>query len=151
VLTVILTIVLSAIFIRTALKALQVRCRLAPIVANLIYTTAPLTTLMTVTLFANHLVSGELSLLYALGTGTTQDSDVVVKTFPMVLRIALALSLVVLACGYRFIARSSLVPALLMAVGTIPLILGSFVVSMTLIDIFIRDASIGTIRFFEYL
>lgn len=149
ILTVILTFIFTTIFARTALTAFHAHCSLLAVGSNLVYACAPLITLMVVVLAANQAISGELSLLTFLGTGSADNADVVVGTYPLIFRIAMVLCLAVLSCGYSSLTRASLFPGVLMAAGTIPLILGSLVVALTLIDVVIPDASIGTIRFLE--
>jgi hypothetical protein len=149
ILTVVLTLILTTIFAKTALTALRTHCSLRAVGSNLIYASAPLITLMVVILVANQLISGELSLLTFLGTASADNADVVVGTYPLIFRIAILLCLTVLSSGYASLTRATLFPGFLMALGTIPLILGSFVVALTLIDLAIPDSSIGTIRFLE--
>jgi hypothetical protein len=130
-------------------RALRLPPATSSIFASLIYSTAPLITLMGAMYLLNYLLEGRLSILQYLTTGYARPDDWLLKIFPNLFRIFCLLSFILFANAVRALYRSSLMSAYLIASVSIPLLLGSFVVALSLTELCFHRSSEHVIAFFR--
>jgi hypothetical protein len=151
VMAVLLTTLASTFFMSMGLRSFNDRSKAYSVFAALVYATAPIVAMMLAALLANRILEGSLSLVSFLATGVSAQDDLIVTLFPHLIHLSLIGSLITLAHSLRALTRSSLSVALLMAIGSVPLILGSFVVGLTATDLLIPASSPETITLFRTL
>ena len=144
-----LTVACTTFFLMVGLHALNVRRSPYSVFSALVYASAPFTTTLASLLVADKILFGDLFILGFLATGFAPEDDFLAKLFPVMMLVASSLSLIILSQSIRAISRSSLSVAVMMGVATIPLLLGSFVVALTITDFAYPRSSPSTIQFFS--
>jgi hypothetical protein len=132
-----------------ALHALNLRRLAYRIFSGLVYATAPFITLLTALLITNKILYGNLSLLGVFGFGLPSGNNLAVTIFPIAMRLAALLSFLILSQSLRAITNSSRSLGILLALSAFPLLLGSFVIAVTVTDMLFPGSSSSTISFFS--
>lgn len=117
-------------------------------VVALAFSSVPITAVIGMLIVTGRLYTGSFSVVTFLATGMTMRGDLALEIFPYVVRASLVLAFITLAYGLRTIARSSLALGILMASFTIPLLIGSFIIGLTVTDLIHPATSSRTIEFF---
>ncbi len=149
VITTLLTFVCTSLFLLVILMSLNMLSEAYRTFSTLVYATAPFITIMGAMLLANKVLHGDLSLLGYLMTGGVPTGEVIPSFFPIAMRVGALSSIVILSQSLRAVTNSSFGVGMLLAVTTIPLVLGSFVVALTATDLIFPNSSTTTIRFFS--
>jgi hypothetical protein len=145
----ILTFLLASFFMVMGLQILGVRRSMRMTLAILAYCTSPLVSLMLLASAASLIMYGAPTVTMFLASGYAAPDDAVVQVFPYLLKITGLLSLVILTQALRSITTSSLTVSLLAALCSIPLILGAFVIALTLTDVAFPQSSPRTIALYQ--
>ena len=147
--TTILTLSLTSFFSFMGLRALNSYTSPFQIIASIAYATTPFITLLSVLWCTNQILEGDLTAVNFIATGLASSGDLAIAVLPTSLRIAAGLALIIMTCCYRHLVGASLSVGLLLAVATVPLLLGSFIVSASIFDLIAPYSSANTIRFFS--
>jgi hypothetical protein len=145
----IMTISLLVILLSFIAHACNVKRPFGKIFASVAYCTAPLTIIFATLLLANKILMGNLTLLTFISNNLSLLTDLISHIFPFALRIALAVSLFNLSQFLSAASRGGLGLGIVLALLTVPLLLGSFVASLWIIESFDRSASYDVITFFS--
>jgi hypothetical protein len=94
-------------------------------------------------------MEGRLSILQFLTTGYARPNDWLLQMFPNLFKLFCLLSFVVFGNCIRAIYRSSITSAVLIAAVCIPLLLGSFIVALSLTEVCFAGSSDQVITFFR--
>jgi hypothetical protein len=148
-LTTLLTLALTTCFVTMLFRALRLAPSIEASFAALVYSSAPIITLMGGMYLTNYLMEGNLSILQFLSTGYTRQNDWLLQMFPNLFKIFCLLSFIVFANCIRAIYRSSVTSAGLIAAVCIPLMLGSFIVALSLTEVCFAGSSEQVIAFFR--
>lgn len=143
-----LTILCTSFFLLMALRSLNVRGITYRTFSSVVYATAPFITILSALLILNKVLYGDLSLLGSLALGIAPQGNSVLAIFPAAMRIAALFSLAILGQCLRVITNSSFSVGILLALSSLPLLLGSFIVALTVTDFIFPQSSADTIRFF---
>jgi hypothetical protein len=147
--TFLLTLILSSFFTTFSSHAFGAKDRCLRAVAALIYCTAPITVMFTILLIASRLSMGDFTVVTYLSTGVQLPDDFVMRIFPYVFKASLCLAFITLAFGLRTLTHASLMGGILMAAITTLLILGSFILSLTVTELVYPSTSSQTIDVFK--
>jgi hypothetical protein len=148
ILTTLLTIFITITLTSFMAHASNVQRPFGRVLAAIAYSTAPVTVIFATLLLASKIFMGNLPLLMFISTGTSLPYDKVNQIFPFALRISLVISLFNLAQSLSVAARGGLGLGVVMAILTIPVILGSFVMGLWLTELIYPGASVDAIAFF---
>jgi hypothetical protein len=146
VLSAILTVALASFLLQMALRIFQIRCSFLLALATVALATAPFSTLMLLTLAANAIMRGELTVMTYLATGFVAVDDIVVRFFPYLIRVVMLLALLIVSHSVRTLSRTSLGMAGLISAIIIPLLLGSFVVALSATELIFPGVSPRSIQ-----
>jgi hypothetical protein len=143
-----LTILITTILTSFMAHASNVQRPFGKILAAISYSTAPVTVIFATLLLASKAFWGSLALITFISTGSSLPHDTINQIFPFALRISLVIALFNLAQSLGVAARGGLGLGIVMAVLTIPLILGSFIIGLWITDLLSPNSSVDTIAFF---
>jgi hypothetical protein len=149
--TVVLTLIWFSLLMSVLFKLLLLEVSSGKIWAASLYCLAGLIPFMLAFYLGNFLASGHLSILEFLATGRINKSDWFLELFPTSAKVALAYSFFLFVNAVRALTGAKLVSAFSMAVLAIPVLIGSFVVSLTISDILFQDTGAEVYRFFTNL
>lgn len=146
--TTLITLVLVSLFSSFSVHAIGIRRGYMRTIAVLAYSLAPITLVMVVLSVINWFLQGSFSVLTFVAHGSFVPGDLSTLVFPHAFRGSLALAFIALAFGLRTVTRGSFSMGAVMAALTVVLLLGSFVISLTIVDLAYPSASSRTIEFF---
>lgn len=149
--TVILTILSFSFFMSVLLKLLLLNVSMFRVLAAVLYALAGLIPFMLAYYLGNFLASGEMTVLKYFATGQVESHDWFIEIFPICAHVALAYSFLLFVYGMKALTESKTLSALSMSVLGIPILIGSFAVSLTVADFIFRDTGIVVYRFFTGL
>jgi hypothetical protein len=149
VMSALLTLLFTSLFLVIFLHSLSARGNAYRVFAALVYATAPFVTVLSALLLTNKIVYGDLSLLSMIAFRVAHTDNFFVTIFPSAMRLAALLSVISLAQSLRTITNSSFAVGLLLGFSTLPLLLGSFIVALTVTDFIVPGSSPTTINFFS--
>jgi hypothetical protein len=147
-LTTTVSVVLCATLAPFGIRAFGARNRYFRSIAALIYCTTPITVTMAIFCIASRLLTGKFATLEFLAFGFAQSNDLITEIFPYVFRASLVVAAAILINGLRTIGRSSYYVGAVSAVITVMLLLGSFIIGLTITDLVYPSLSTRTIEFF---
>jgi len=145
--TLALTFIITCCLVTSSAHAIGSNIYLRSLAA-LVYSLAPMTAIMGIMLLANRISQGSPTLVMFIALGTTQPNDLITEIFPYAFRASLGLAFLTLAYGLAAVMRGTLGIGLFMAALALILLLGSFVVGLTITDIIYPLTSSRTIDFF---
>lgn len=148
VLTALLTIALAGFFQSMATRALSSEQPILPLVCAMIYAFTPFVTLMAFFYIATYWNQGHISVLQFLTTGYSSQHDKLVQFFPTAVQITCFVSYALFTNGIRALMHSSLSSAALVAAICVPLVMGSFVVALSLAELVLPGVSSKVIGVF---
>lgn len=143
------TIVLTTFFLFVVLRVLNLPSSMYRAFASLIYSSVPFITTLAALLIVNKIANNDLSLLGSLVAAKAPEGRIIAAVFPTAIKIAAVCSLLVLAQALRSLTNSSGTVGLLLAIVTLPLLLGAFIVALTATELLFPDTSVDTIRLFS--
>lgn len=149
--TVVLTLLSFSFFMAVLFKVLLLDVSSWKIVAASLYSIAGLIPFMLAYYLGNFLASGQLSILRFFATGRIDSPDWFLKIFPTCAKIALGFSFFLFVNAVRAITNSKTASALSMSVLSIPVLIGSFAVSLTIVDVVFKDTGVEVYYFFTKL
>jgi hypothetical protein len=145
----VLTFLFASFFIFMGLQVLGSPRPLRTTLAVLGYCTSPLVSLMLLAIAASFVMRGSPTVIMFLASGYAAPDDAVAQVVPYLLKITVLLSLMILTQAMRAITNSSLALSALAALCCIPLILGAFVIALTLTDKVFPQSSSRTIFMYQ--
>ena len=149
--TVVLTLIWFSLLMSVLLKLLLLNVAPGKMWAACLYCLASLIPFMGAFYLGNFLASGRLSVLEYLATGQANRSDWFLELFPTCARAALFFSFFLFVNAVRALTNTKLVSAFSMALLGVPVLIGSFVVSLTISDVLFQDTGPEVYRFFTHL
>ena len=149
--TTLLTIFAFSFFMSVLLKLLLIDVSMFKVLAGVLYSIAGLIPLMLAYYLGNYLASGHLSVLDFLATGRMDAQDWFVALFPTCAKVALGFSFFLFVNAIRALTDSKTMSALSLSLLGIPVLIGSFAVSLTVSDVIYKDTGIEVYRFFTDL
>jgi hypothetical protein len=149
--TVILTILSFSWFMTVLFKVLLLDVSSWKMMAASLYSIAGLIPFMIAFYLGNLLASGELSVLRFFATGHIDSPDWFLGIFPTCAKVALAFVFFLFVNAVRAVTNSKTISALSMSVLAIPVLIGSFAVSLTISDAFFKDTGLEVYHFFTGL
>lgn len=146
--TSLLTIILTSALLATSVKLLHSAAKTLQVFSLIIYALAPITTVMAILYGLNKMFQGELTILTFILTGYRRSSDFIVMLYPFAMRIAALLSLYTISHGLAIIVQVTKLLGLFMGILTLPLLLGSFVISLYITEIIYPNVTPQITSFF---
>lgn len=150
-LTTVLTLVWFSLLMSVLLKVLLLRVSPGKVWAASLYSLAGLIPFMLAFYLGNLLTSGHLSVLSFLAGGHIGQHDWFLRLFPLCAKVALFGSFLIFVNAIQALTTSKFLSALSISVLAIPVLIGSFVVSLTIADAFFNDTGVEVYRFFTHL
>lgn len=147
-LTALFTLILAAFFQAMATRALGAQQSMFSLFCAMTYAFTPFVTVMAFFYVATYWTQGHISVLQFLTTGFVSHQDMLVKFFPTVIKLTGLVCFILFMNGIRALMSSSLSSAALIAAICIPLIMGSFVVSLSIEEFILPSISSKVIGFF---
>ena len=145
--TTVSTILFFSFLMSVLMKIVLLDVSMFKVLAGLLYSLAGLIPFMLAYYLGNILTSGQLSILRYLATGRTDGSDWFVGIFPICAQVALAFSFFLFVNAVRAITDSKFISALSLSVLGIPVLIGSFAMSLTIADAIFTNTGIEVYRF----
>lgn len=149
--TTVTTILFFSFLMSVLLKILLLDVSAFRVLAGSLYSLAGLIPFMLAYYLGNFLTSGHLSILRYLGTGRSDGLDWFVGIFPTCAQIALCFSFFLFANAISAITDSKPISALSLSVLGIPVLIGSFAMSLTIADAIFANTGVEVYRFFTSL
>ena len=149
--TTVATILFFSFFMSVLLKILLLDVSTFRILAGALYSIAGLIPFMLAYYLGNLLTSGHLSILRYLATGRTDGLDWYVEIFPVCAKVALFFSFFLFANAIKAITNSKTISAVSLSVLGIPVLIGSFAMSLTIADAMFAESGLEVYRFFTSL
>lgn len=149
--TVVLTLIWFSLLMSVLFKILLLSVTPGKVWAASLYCLASLIPFMAAFYLGNFFASGHLSILSYLATGQAKGSDWFLEFFPTCAKFALLFSFYLFVNAVRALTDAKFVSAFSMAVLAIPVLIGSFVVSLTISDVLFPDTGAEVFRFFTHL
>jgi hypothetical protein len=146
--TSLLTILLTSALLASSVKLLHSTAKTLQVVSLLIYALAPLTTVMALLYGLNKIFQGELTILTFILTGYARSSDFMVMLYPFAIRIAALLSLYTISHGLAIIVQLTNLLGLFIGILALPLLLGSFIISLYITEIIYPNVTPQITSFF---
>jgi hypothetical protein len=145
----IITISLVIILLSFTAHACNLKRPFGKILASVAYCTTPLTVIFAALLLANKTLMGNLTLLTFISNNISLLTDRISQIFPLTLRATLVIALFNLSNYLSSASRGGIGLGIVLALLTVPLLLGSFVISLWIIEFFDGSASYDVITFFS--
>lgn len=149
--TVVLTLIWFSLLTSVLFKLLLLDVPPGKIWAASLYCLASLIPFMCAYYLGNFLASGHLSILGYLATGRADSSDWFLELFPTCATFALAFSFFLFINAVRALTNTRFISAFSISVLALPVLVGSFVVSLTIADIIFQDTAMEVYRFFTHI
>jgi hypothetical protein len=149
--TVVLTLIWFSLLMSVLFKLLLLNVTPGKVWAASLYCLASLIPFMGAFYLGNFFASGHLSILGYLATGQAKGSDWFLEFFPTCAKVALSFSFYLFVNAVRALTDAKFVSAFSMAVLAIPVLVGSFVVSLTISDVLFPETGFEVYRFFTHL
>jgi hypothetical protein len=149
--TVVLTLIWFSLLTSVLFKLLLLNVSPGKLWAASLYCLTGLIPFMLAFYLGNYLTNGHLSILGYLATGHAHNSDWFVELFPTCATWALVFCFYLFVNAVRALTNTKLVSAISMSVLAIPVLIGSFVVSLTISNIIFEDTGLEVYRFFTHL
>ena len=130
-----LTIISTSIFIIVCVKLFNQRNANMAAASLFIYSLAPITTTLGLLYVLNKLFQGDLTVLTFILSGFSRQSDNIVAIYPYALRVGALVSFYILSRGFMIILKASRLLGVFAAIMTIPLILGSYIIALSVNEI----------------
>jgi hypothetical protein len=146
--TTLLTLFFVSIFTALSVHAIGIRRAHMRTVAALAYSLAPMTLIIAVLAAISWALQGSCTILTFVAHGASLHDDLTTTIFPHVFRGSLALTFITLTFGLRTVTRGSLGMGAAMAALSFVLLLGSFVIGLTITELVLPQSSSRTIEFF---
>lgn len=150
-LTVVLTLVWFCLLMSVLFKLLLLNVSPGKIWAASLYCIAGLIPFMLAFYLGNFLSSGTVSVLEFLAIGRAHKSDWFLQLFPNFAKVALVFSFLLFVNAVRALTNAKLISAFSMSLLALPVLIGSFVVSLTIADMVFPDTGVAIYRFFTQL
>ncbi|MEY4667994.1 MAG: hypothetical protein RL518_693 [Pseudomonadota bacterium] len=149
--TVVLTLVWFCLLLSVLFKLLLLSVSPGKIWAATLYCLTGLIPFMLAFYLGNYIASGRVSVLEFLATGQVHHSDWFLYLFPTCAKVAIAFSFFLFVNAVRALTNTKLLSALSMSVLALPVLIGSFVVSLTISNMVFPDTGLEVYRFFTQL
>lgn len=149
--TTVTTILFFSYFMSILLKILLLEVSPIKILAGALYSLAGLIPFMLAFYLGNFLTQGKLTVLRYLATGRIDGSDWFVGLFPTCAQVAVGFSFLLFANAIRVLTRSKPISAISLSIIGIPVLIGSFAMSLTIADSIFPDTGVEVYRFFTGL
>jgi len=145
------TILFFSFFMSVLLKILLLNVSSIKVLAAAVYSMTGLIPFMLAFYLGNFLTSGKLSVLRYLSTGRVDGTDWFVRLFPVCAEVALAFAFLLFANALRAVTNSKLISAISLSVLGVPVLIGSFAMSLTIADSIFPETGVEVYRFFTSL
>jgi len=146
--TIFLTLFLAAFFQSMTTRALGGQVAMFSLTCAMIYAFTPFVSVLAFFYASTYWTQGHISVLQFLTTGFVSQHDALVQFFPTACKLTCLVSFVLFANGVRALMRSSLSSAVLVAAICVPLLMGSFIVALSLQELMLPGLSANVIDFF---
>jgi hypothetical protein len=146
--TSLLTLGLAGFFQSMLTRTLGTQQSIFSLFCAMTYALTPFVTVMIFFYAATYLTQGHISILQYLTTGFVSQSDRLAPFFPTMVKASGLVSFVLFTNGIRVLMRSSLISAALIATVCLPLIMGSFIVSLSIEELLLPGISPKVIEVF---
>jgi hypothetical protein len=143
-----ITIALTVGLLFFTTHACNVKKPFGKVLSAVAYCTAPIIAIFASLLIANKALMGSLTLLTFISNGIFMPQDIITQIFPFALRVSVMAALFNLSQGLAAAARGGFGLGLVLAFLSIPIILGSFIMSLWLTELIYPMSSSETISFF---
>lgn len=130
-----LTIISTSIFITICVNLFHKNASNIAAVSLFVYSLAPITTTLGLLYALNKLFQDDLTILTFIISGFSRPSDNIVVIFPYAIRLAALVGFCVLSRGFMINLKGSRILGVFAAIMTIPIILGSYIVALSLNEI----------------
>lgn len=147
-LAIFLTLLLGGFFQSMTTRALGRQVRTFSLVCAMIYSFTPFVSVMAFFYAATYWTQGHISVLQFLTTGFVSQHDPLVQFFPTVGKVTCLVCFTLFTNGVRALMGSSLSSAVLVAAICVPLLMGSFVVALSLDELMLPGVSSKVIDLF---
>lgn len=147
-LAIFLTLLFAGFFQSMTTRALGSQLTTFPLVCAMIYSFTPFVSVMAFYYAATYWTQGHISVLQFLTTGFVSQHDALVQFFPTVCKLTCLVSFTLFTNGIRALMRSSLSSAILVAAICVPLLMGSFIVGLSIEELILPGISEAVIHFF---
>lgn len=144
-----LTLLLTTFFSNLLTRIIGIPQRALSVFGALVYATCPFVSFMCVVYISNYVIMGQLTVLNFLIWGYQDPNDWLLMQFPLLIKICCCISFWVFINGIRALTRATLSSAALIATTCIPLLLGSFVLSLYCNELTLPGTSGRVIKFFN--
>lgn len=149
--TTLTTVFFFSFFMSVLLKILLLNVSTVKILAGAIYSMAGLIPFMLAFYLGNFLTRGHLSVLRYLATGRVDGTDWFVRLFPICAEVAIGFAFFLFANALRAMTNSKPLSAISLSLLGIPVLIGSFAMSLTIADSIFPDTGVEVYRFFTSL
>lgn len=147
--TTIVTFLAFNLFTTVLFKVLAINVTPIKIFANTLYALTPLIPFMLGFYLADYIVSGELALLRYMASGIISYDDWLTPLFPTAMKLTLCICLAVFAYGIKALGTTTTLSAFALMLLCLPILVGAFLVAVTLANSLFPDTGIEVFRFFR--
>ena len=130
-----ITIISTSTFITICVNLFHKNASNIAAVSLFVYSLAPITTTLGLLYLLNKLFQGDLTILTFIISGLSRPSDNIVAIFPYAIRLGALVSFCILSRGFMINLNGSRILGVFAAIMTIPIILGSYIVALSLNEI----------------
>jgi hypothetical protein len=149
--TALTTVLFFSFFMSVLLKILLLDVSTIKVLAAAIYSLAGLIPFMLAFYLGNFLTQGHLSVLRYLATGRVDGTDWFVRLFPICAEVAIGFAFLLFANALRSVTNSKLISAISLSFLGVPVLIGSFAMSLTIADSIFPETGVEVYRFFTSL
>ena len=147
--TILITFVTFNLFITILFSILTVNSHPLKICATSLYSLTPLIPFMLGFYLANYMVTGDLTILGFLSSGTASYDDWLTPLFPTATKAALVVCVAVFTYGVKALGSTSTLSAVTLTALCIPVLVGAFAVAITVANSLFPDTGIEVFRIFR--
>ncbi len=130
-----ITIISTSIFITICVNLFHKSASNIAVVSLFVYSLAPITTTLGLLYVLNKLFQGDLTILTFILSGFSRPSDNIVAIFPYAIRLGALVSFCILSRGFMINLKGSRLLGVFAAIMTVPIILGSYIIALSLNEI----------------
>jgi hypothetical protein len=147
--TLLVTFVAFNLFTTILFKTLALEVTPIKVFANSLYSLTPLIPFMLGFYMVDYLVSGEFAILRFLASGVANYDNWLTPLFPTAMKGALCICLAVFSYGIKALGSTTTFSAFVLTSLCIPVLVGAFLVALTLANTIFPDSGVEVFRFFR--
>jgi hypothetical protein len=142
------TLLSFILFTTVLLRLLAFPVSVTRVMAATFYSLAGLIPFMVALYLTSFLATGSLTILGYLSTGHYREGDWLVKSFPTWTKVGAAFVLYLFTNAIRALGNTKTISAVAIVIFTIPIMIGAFMVGLTVANAIFPDTGIVDYRFF---